>query len=298
MDSAYRKNGELPDHYDISKPLQPEELIWLFSQLLGGLAAWHQGYLLTQTILSCRYIDNILQSEDTSPFTISFVSEGRGLPEDRHWSLRIVEAFCIALIKSISLAIDEIQQSRAPTWEDEDISTHIYGLTLFSKFDINVSTRIDLELKNLNFEKELPQHRRGLIQKLVNFVQALAVAMSNRPGNRARDSFMIAMNTIQVRHLDPNMKSIMKINSAFYPKLQQKYATSTPVRNVVIFDWESTYQTLRALCLSAQLANNATKDILVGRKYDMVSARIDSQMIFSLVYSRESSSFSHFAKPV
>jgi hypothetical protein len=253
MDSGFRQPGEPPDHYDNTRVLQPREIIWLFHQLLGCLASWHRGFLLTQGILTCHYIDNLLRSDGKALADIVLKFPGRQpLPDSRHWSFRVIELFCISLIKSIGIAIGTIQRSRASIWEEEDISTQTYGLSLFSRVPwIELHQAYATELKFLRLQLALDEDEELMIIRDYLKVGSFLVSGMSLGTQERCGYFNVAFEWFKRIGDHPAARNTMPVPEAFSTKLQQRYATSTPMRGAAGLDLQMATKTMMQLCEAA-----------------------------------------------
>lgn len=151
MDSGLLRPGEtLTDDYDPLSPLLPEEVLGIMDQLLCYEMAWHQGYPLSQTLLTSIHIDRLLWPE---PKTLDeaqlFRSEGSGKHSPLHELLR---AYCIALIRCSDLVIQRV--TSRDYFEEEDFSTHTYNRELLRRIPLaeiqGAMSRANDVLTNLN----------------------------------------------------------------------------------------------------------------------------------------------------
>lgn len=118
MDSGYQAPNEPTEGFDVLTPLTFRQTIGVMFEILRKFAAWQQGFLLTQTILTSAHIDNLLRCDSFTYDDIQF--SGQGAAHRRSdWSLKALRIFCIAIVKAISLSIETIKNSQAPIWEEE-----------------------------------------------------------------------------------------------------------------------------------------------------------------------------------
>lgn len=151
MDSGLLKPGEtLTDDYNLQRPLLPEEVIGIMDQLLCYEMAWHQGYPLSQTLLTSIHIDRLLWPE---PKTLDEAQFCRGDSSVTLTPLHeLLRAYCIALIKCSDFVIQRV--TSRDYFEEEDFSTHTYNRELLRRIPLteiqNAMTRANDVLSDLN----------------------------------------------------------------------------------------------------------------------------------------------------
>lgn len=114
MDSGYLEPGEtMEDDYNFDQALLPEEVVGIIDQifchevllffskedaaLLTYQMAWHMGHPLAQSVFTSLYIDRLLSS---NPSTVEQATFHETHPSDENFTLQILRAYCIGLIKT------------------------------------------------------------------------------------------------------------------------------------------------------------------------------------------------------
>jgi hypothetical protein len=258
MDSGFRPPDELAEDYDITRRLTFNELIWICDRLLGCFAAWHKGFLLTQTLLTSHYVDQLLRKDgETWAKLISIHEE---LPTTDLFNARFLDLMCISIVKSIGFAINQIRESNAPIWEEEDISTQSYGLSLFSRISVSdVVGSVAVLLIMLDTEPFYNQAETELLQQYLNLAANMLNAFS-KPGDYVFwGHASIALENIQESF---DHTSLAPVPGAFTPRLQQRYASSTPMRGMVELELDDAFTILNEIFIRGELNSGFLNDYL------------------------------------
>lgn len=148
MDSGFLLPGEtFADDYDVSAALSPAEVLGVMDQLSCFEAAWHQGWPLSQTLLTSLHIGCLLsQSRPLGqlphfPARSSTAGTAVGMLSD------VLRAFCIGTIKSCDMVIEMI--STELYYEEEDFVTQTYERDLLT--DVPDEVSLDLLEQNLKW---------------------------------------------------------------------------------------------------------------------------------------------------
>ena len=137
MDSGFLQPGEsLEDDYDTLTPLLPEELIGVMDQLLCYEMAWHTGYPLSQTLFTSVYIDKLLWPETKAFEQVQFYRGNIADDKKPGPLLRVLRAYCLALIKGCDFVIAKV--TGRDYYEEEDFCTHTYNRVLFVSIPMDV----------------------------------------------------------------------------------------------------------------------------------------------------------------
>lgn len=129
MDNGFLAPGEtLDDDFDLRQSLTPEQVLGIMDQLLSYELAWHQGYPLSQTLLTSLHLDALLCQKDRPsgmmpvflPAVVGDIER-----EERACLHLVLRAYCVGLIKSCDIAIEMIASQMY--FEEEDFCTQTYG---------------------------------------------------------------------------------------------------------------------------------------------------------------------------
>jgi N-alpha-acetyltransferase 35, NatC auxiliary subunit len=130
MDSGCFEAEESEDgHYDVSRPLLPEETLGIVDQLLChevrlatdpprhssthnsndlSQMAWHLGYPLSQTLFTNVYIEAILIPTPTTIHEAAFTRNGGG-SFDESPMLSVLRAYCVGMLKTCGYVNERIR---------------------------------------------------------------------------------------------------------------------------------------------------------------------------------------------
>lgn len=115
MDSGCVKDGEeLDETYDVSRPLEPAEVLGIIDQLLSHEMAWHLGYPLAQTVLTSVYAEALLMPTPSSMRETDFVrtpyseTASSSSATTRHPMLTVLRAYCVGLLKACGMVIEHV----------------------------------------------------------------------------------------------------------------------------------------------------------------------------------------------
>lgn len=133
MDSGYVEPGkDAADEFDVSKDLLPSEVIWIMDEILCRELAWLRGFALFQTIFTSVHILHLLleygRTKSWPTFTAKNEVKGGGTSAYTHQCLH---AFCMGTIIQCDMNSELVASQQY--YEEEDINTQTYGLSLCSK---------------------------------------------------------------------------------------------------------------------------------------------------------------------
>ncbi|KAI9661935.1 MAG: hypothetical protein M1821_009175 [Bathelium mastoideum] len=229
MDSGYLEPGQsLEDDYDVLRDLLPEEVIGIMDQILCYEMAWHQGYPLSQTVLSSVYIDRLLWPEPRSLQEASFhrhINDNAVANPLVHVTLR---AFCIGVVKSCDCVLRKITSEHY--YEEEDFSTHTYNRDLFNHFE---------ETQILDILSDAVRHLReqtlvksslsqSIMARLELRMEMLRAFSCNHFDAKIFDHARELTNTVQL-----TSGTGKAVREAFSEKIQRRLASTAPPKPVI-----------------------------------------------------------------
>ncbi|KAF9429398.1 hypothetical protein BGZ76_001357 [Entomortierella beljakovae] len=118
--------------YDINRPINPKEFIWIFDNILSGQMTWLSGHALSQTLFTSCYILRV--------FEINMDSESTGNPnraqqatqQPKEFVTLVLRSCALAIAKSCALIWDEMKKGQV--YEEEDFMTNLFGVTLYENY--------------------------------------------------------------------------------------------------------------------------------------------------------------------
>ncbi|KAF2199983.1 amino-acid N-acetyltransferas-like protein subunit Mak10 [Delitschia confertaspora ATCC 74209] len=259
MDSGFLQPGETLDEvYDTLAPLLPEEVIGIMDQLLCYEMAWHTGYPLSQTLLTSVYIDKLLwpepRSVEQAQFYRGYVSEERrpGL------LLRVLRAYCLALVKCVDSGIAVI--TNRDFFEEEDICTHTYNRVLFPQVGADVFVG-ELEDVIQNVQECAEEYitddlKKAMLVRLEfrkNFLAALDLECPLDQLNKHWPLMQSNLVAINVTH-----QLGKPVEGSFSTKIQRRLASTVPPRPIVVLEFKDAFEKLKQLCADCEEATRFT----------------------------------------
>ncbi|CAK7270961.1 N-alpha-acetyltransferase, non-catalitic subunit [Sporothrix epigloea] len=129
MDSGCVPAEELEDgDQQITRALLPGEVLGIIDQLLCLEMAWHLGYPLSQTLLTCIYMTGILIPQPRGLYEADYLRRNLAEGTQRSPAHAVLRAYCIALIKTCGEVITTLKNELF--YEEEDACTNTYHLSL------------------------------------------------------------------------------------------------------------------------------------------------------------------------
>ncbi|KAG0648103.1 mak10 [Hyphodiscus hymeniophilus] len=255
MDSGYLEPGEtMEDEYDFGQALLPEEIIGIIDQLLFHEMAWHKGHPLSQTIFTSLYIDRLLAPSPVSLDQTLF-DRGASASDDESMTLRILRAYCLALIKTCWYVNSRVKSEHY--YEEEDFVTHTFNRDLVEGLDHGAILQLLEDTTTLlsSSPEVSPKLKDALLCRLrfrATFLRTVEMANS-----RNSSASMKALWTELLDSL-PALKSSTKLGKAapttFSVKLQRKLASTVPPRPIVHISDEIAFDHLERLCRDGSVA--------------------------------------------
>ncbi|KAF1814453.1 Mak10-domain-containing protein [Eremomyces bilateralis CBS 781.70] len=250
MDSGALAPGEaFEDIYNAADELRPEEVLGVMDQLLRVEMAWHQGYPLSQTILTSHYIDKLLSKETRQLHEVRFSAAH---PLDLPILLQALRAYCLALIKSCDLVLKAIK--RSPYYEEEDFSTQLYNRDLLSPIDrhdiIEVMDRVIQDLGIFVAHSSKQEVVEAILVR-VGFRKDLLSAMPLHEDIDTSESTWKCVCESTYRHSLLHSTS-KPVPAAFSKKIQRKLYGTAPPRPIVELDFETAMDVLVKICNDCQ----------------------------------------------
>lgn len=249
MDTGYLEPGEeLEDSYDLGRDLQPEEVIWIMDELIRYQCAWHQGYSLSQNILTSLYIDNLLSHIGEPGIVPEFHSDAGREPNEL--TRVVLRTFCAGVIKSCDICIELIQSQHY--YEEEDFNTQTFTKNLLIDFPDESFWQLVLESKQWlthqyeNKRLEWKQYKALLARLLLNsrLLEVVFPSPQDSPLGQTPfdDSFDQILDCIKETH-----GLGVPVVDAFSSKMQRRLASTVPPRPVATVPFDDACSQLRKM---------------------------------------------------
>ncbi|KAI0202502.1 Mak10-domain-containing protein [Astrocystis sublimbata] len=250
MDSGLLDEGEsLDEEYDVTRELLPDEILGIIDQLLCLEMAWHQGYPLSQTILTSVYIEALMNPRPDTLDDVNFTRHSTPPPKESSL-LFALRAYCAGLVKACSFVNDTIREETY--YEEEDFVTNTYDRDLLCQIPVEaIKDLISDALEQLQAVQALTE-----IQSTEN-AQDICQALGSRL--RLRLAFLDAVDIpTTLQDLSGNAKLPWEqlrtlideierqhglgkqVPEAFSTKLQRRLASTMPPRPMVTLSFEET----------------------------------------------------------
>ncbi|KAI5909480.1 N-alpha-acetyltransferase 35 [Candida parapsilosis] len=173
--------------FDCSMPQTATSIVNIQSKLLAQLVNWLEGHSLSETVLSCRYVQTMLENYFQDPDSISHkcaFSQPKLEPQTYtkdtdYWLVhRVLKAFVKGLCKFIGFVIN---LAKTFLYEEEDLITRSHDLNYFSE----VAPRVIIDEINDTYEWILSHeidHSDTIIShmKLVQYLNQLEVETASQ----------------------------------------------------------------------------------------------------------------------
>ncbi|KAI0456014.1 Mak10-domain-containing protein [Xylaria acuta] len=241
MDSGVLNEGEsLDEEYDVTRSLLPEEILGIIDQLLCLEMAWHQGYPLSQTILTSVYVEALM---NPYPTTIDDVDFTRTLPPPlREPSLLFaLRAYCAGLIKACFFVNECMKEELY--YEEEDFVTNTYERNLLSHIPIPAIKGLlldavaELQAVQDAFPRDICLALSSRLRLRIAFLDAVDLSVT-----RSDTSENTKLPWVQLRDLinDIENQHVLgkPVPEAFSTKLQRRLASTMPPRPMVKLSFE------------------------------------------------------------
>ncbi|KAF2836886.1 Mak10-domain-containing protein [Patellaria atrata CBS 101060] len=263
MDSGFLRLGEtLEDEYDVSRDLLPDEVIGIMDQFLSYEMAWHEGYPLSQTLLTSLYIERLLWPSPKTLDDARFIRfDGRGASGLAQSLLHtVLRAFCLGLVKSCDLVIQRIVTREY--FEEEDFCTMTYHRDLLSGFpEEEVDTVLAQALQWLSdstLPESLSDDMISAIRVRLDFRKKFLEAITpSKPASSTQDLWAAMID--QLKHFNESHSLGKPVPEAFSHRIQRRLASTVPPRPIVDFTFEEAIEKLILTCSHCQETSRLAK---------------------------------------
>ncbi|CAK7227713.1 N-alpha-acetyltransferase, non-catalitic subunit [Sporothrix bragantina] len=252
MDSGCVTAEELVDNdQQITRSLLPAEVVGIIDQLLCLEMAWHLGYPLSQTLLTCIYMTGILIPEPRALYEADYMRRNSAAGAQRSPAHAVLRAYCVALIKTCGDIIASFKNELF--YEEEDASTNTYHLSM-----LNDVTRDEIRLV-------LREARAAIADVTNGWDDKVSEALESRL--QFRETFLTAIDLAELRIRPDALKEPwtqmavslneikdshslgIAVSAAFNTKMQGMLASTMPPRPIVQPSFEEAMKNWAQLCV-------------------------------------------------
>ncbi|KAK4095167.1 hypothetical protein PCL_09195 [Purpureocillium lilacinum] len=222
MDSGCVKPGdEFEELFDVSRALDPQEVLGVMDQLLCHEMSWHMGYPLAQTILTSVYVEALLMPVPSSIDQAYFVRHGK------------------------------LDANRQPMLQEEDFVTNTYHRTLLINIPTSVIQQALAEAKGLltsqraSIGEELTDALTSRLELRRIFLDAAECPQHVKDAAKARQPWEEAQAVLP--KISATHALAKPVDEAFSAKLQRKLASTMPPRPIVELGFDDAFGHLSRL---------------------------------------------------
>ncbi|KAI1341668.1 Mak10-domain-containing protein [Xylariaceae sp. FL0016] len=240
MDSGVLAEREsLDEEYDVSRDLLPEEILGIIDQLLCLEMAWHLGYPLSQTLLTCVYIEALIQDCPQTIAQANFKQQAGRSPK-LPVLFMVLRAYCLGLIKTC-FYVNEIVRDEL-YYEEEDFVTNTYDRRLLNDVPdtdiVNLlqEARAELRLSN-DVPKPISMALDLRLELRIAFLRAMDLSFLRKANPDSLKMPWIQMRGL-MNHIEKQHDLGKPVPDAFSTKLQRRLTSTMPPRPIVQLSFE------------------------------------------------------------
>lgn len=259
MDSGYVSPGDTfaPD-FDVCSYLAPQEVVWIMDELLRLEILFHNGYPLSQTIFTSLHIDRLIEPDNRGSTLCnekltghaSSLKQGKGLVHV------VLQAYCLAVIKSCELALNAVQSQ--VYYEEEDFTTALFGRELCPKVTVDHAMNSLVQAMDWIDDSKLEKQLKHALKHRLVVREQLLYALGE-PVNGPSHNWVRLKRQIQ-RLQEKDMQLGIPAPATFSDKVQRKLATSTPPRESPALPLEASLKQWIQMCDDIVAVRSLTSD--------------------------------------
>lgn len=212
--------------------------------------AWHLGYPLSQTLLTCIYMTGILIPAPRGLYEADYMRRNRAEGITRSPAHSVLRAYCIALIKTVSDIL--ISFKNEVYYEEEDIATNTYHMSMLE------------DVSREEIRQVLQEARVAIADVGDGWAENVSLALEARLD--FRETFLTAIELAELRvspdslkvpwiQMTDAIKDIkdsydlgIAVPAAFNTKMQGLLASTMPPRPIVQPSFEEAVDHWSRLC--------------------------------------------------
>ncbi|KAG6005333.1 hypothetical protein E4U21_000248 [Claviceps maximensis] len=251
MDSGCVQPGEELDVlYDVSRPLQPEQVLGIMDQLICHEMSWHVGYPLSQTIFTSVYVEALLMIEPASTKQAHFVRNQDTEVVNDQPMLEVLRAYILGMLKACGYVNERIKAEHF--YEEEDFVPNTYNRTLLTSLPTKevqgvLSGAVEL-VRSLKGSSVPDDVAEALVSRL--YLRSVFLAATESPQYmkeplKAKDPWDKALKILP--RINSTHSLGIPVDDAFSMKLQRKLASTMPPRPIVQLKFDDAFGHLSRL---------------------------------------------------
>ncbi|KAG5980011.1 hypothetical protein E4U55_004484 [Claviceps digitariae] len=251
MDSGCVQPGEEVDVlYDVSRPLQPEQVLGIMDQLICHEMSWHVGYPLSQTIFTSVYVEALLMIEPKCTKQAHFVRDQDTEAADNQPMLQVLRAYILGMLKACGYVNERIKAEHF--YEEEDFVPNTYNRTLLTNLPtkdvqdvLSDAVELVLSLKGSSVPDDTADALVGRLDLRRIFLKATESPQYMKEPAKAKipwDEALQILPRIATTHALGKA-----VDDAFSMKLQRKLASTMPPRPIVQLKFDDAFGHLTRL---------------------------------------------------
>ncbi|EPE03747.1 mak10 subunit [Ophiostoma piceae UAMH 11346] len=222
------------DDYQIERTLLPTEVIGIIDQLLCLEMAWHLGYPLSQTLLTCLYITGILIPTPRCLDEADYL-RSHSPADKRTIAHSVLRAYCIALISTCGSV--NVNVRNEVYYEEEDLATNTYNLALLEDTSKDEIRQVLQEARAalIDADQSWPNNVVAALQSRLDFRETFLTAMDVAELRVQPDSLRTpwTLMTAAIKKIRDSHGLGVAVPGAFNTKMQGKLASTMPPRPIV-----------------------------------------------------------------
>jgi hypothetical protein len=252
--------------FDVLQPLTSHQILFVIDLHLQYLMEWHNGMPLAQTVLASNYIDTLLEHYNSRLDDIKFPGQQEMEKKrssshywaKRHFTAVVLRYCCIAIARLCGIAIEEIIDSQAPFYEDEDISLQTLGRDLFPLVTCTELTDLAIQIHNDIFALMPFEDSEVLdaIQRRIHLIRSMVSMMDRSLLEKDRQFYssgiVKVVNQIQTENFEPS-----DVDGVFDPRIQHRVASTSPLRPLPVFDCIKAYKMISDFASGFMVVSNS-----------------------------------------
>ncbi len=248
MDTGLIKLSQDEKDFDITSPRSLDEILWIVDTLYKSLNSWLNGSSLPQTILSCIYVEKLLDnySRSLKLSGASFIDEDDKVNEilssQAEYQLvhKCLRSFILAICQFVRIMLTFCQLGIII--EEEDILLQTLDIDFLSFVNLGIlRDEINngikwLEENKENFNDELAVEKSnlllGMMKVILNLIHIGDFLSLSDPSNLLTETLTL-ITTIQTTENENLINNLKPVSGCFSMGVQLRHSNKTPPRPLV-----------------------------------------------------------------
>ncbi|KAF9358732.1 hypothetical protein BGX34_008794 [Mortierella sp. NVP85] len=236
--------------YDVNRPVNPKEFIWIYDNILVGQATWLSGHALSQTLFTSCYVlhlSEIRGSQDGEPESARFVS-------------KVLKPCVLAIAKSCGVIWTEMKKGQ--TYDEEDFMINKFGVSLYESFPLGSTVALLDEAEHWmeksgkqwiesQYGSEATDILGGIITR-IRFARSSYLALYQITISDSSLFAQAAEDFETMRKHIQDLKSTrslgVEVEGAFDHTVHRKLVSNTPPRTIALLSSDEAFEQLDQMC--------------------------------------------------